>query len=165
VGAFSLREREQEREGEEEFLWFEKENGWQQDYLFASWDPPARGTRGQSARCEDAPAPRRRRSVTRSRISSTAPLPLEPRGQSASPWWTVRQERTDSPALSRGPSGLPFLFQLDIFRDKDLKKYLLGPLLKNNEGNLSYDAMYQLMLGNYAKASFTKIREQKQEIS
>jgi hypothetical protein len=34
-------------------------------------------------------------------------------------------------------------------------------LLKNNEGNLSNDAMYQIMLENYAKASFTKIREQK----
>jgi hypothetical protein len=42
--------------------------------------------------------------------------------------------------------------------------YLLGSLLKNNEGNLSNDAMYQSMLGNYAKASFKKIREQKQEI-
>jgi hypothetical protein len=37
----------------------------------------------------------------------------------------------------------------------------LGSLLKNNEGNLSNDAMYQIMLENYAKASFTKIREQK----
>jgi hypothetical protein len=42
-----------------------------------------------------------------------------------------------------------------------LKKYLLESLLKNYEGNLTYDAIYQLMLGNYAKASFTKIREQK----
>jgi hypothetical protein len=42
--------------------------------------------------------------------------------------------------------------------------YLLGSLLKNNEGNLSNDAMYQSMLGNYAKSSFKKIREQKQEI-
>jgi hypothetical protein len=45
-----------------------------------------------------------------------------------------------------------------------LKRYVLGSFLKNNEGNLSYDAMYQSMLGNYAKASFKKIREQKQEI-
>jgi hypothetical protein len=37
----------------------------------------------------------------------------------------------------------------------------LGSLLKNYEGNMTYDAIYQLMLGNYAKASFTKIREQK----
>jgi hypothetical protein len=42
-----------------------------------------------------------------------------------------------------------------------LQRYLLGSLLKNNEGNLSNDAMYQVMLENYAKASFTKIREQK----
>jgi hypothetical protein len=41
----------------------------------------------------------------------------------------------------------------------------LGSLLKNNEGNLSNDAMYQLMLENYAKARFKKNREQKQEIS
>jgi hypothetical protein len=103
---------------------------------------------GQSARCADGPAPRRGRSVIRSRTSRTAPLPLEPRGQSASPWRTVRQERMGSPAHLRGPSGLPFLFQLDIFRDKDLKKYLLGSLLKNYEGNLTYDAIYQLMLAN-----------------
>jgi hypothetical protein len=37
----------------------------------------------------------------------------------------------------------------------------LGSLLKNNEGKLSNDAMYQIMLVKYAKASFTKIREQK----
>jgi hypothetical protein len=37
----------------------------------------------------------------------------------------------------------------------------LGSLLKNNEEKLSKDAMYQVMLENYAKASFTKIREQK----
>jgi hypothetical protein len=37
----------------------------------------------------------------------------------------------------------------------------LGSLLKNNEENLSKNAMYQVMLENYAKASFTKIREQK----
>jgi hypothetical protein len=37
----------------------------------------------------------------------------------------------------------------------------LGSLLKNNEGNLLNDAMYQVMLESYAKASFTKIREQK----
>jgi hypothetical protein len=36
--------------------------------------------------------------------------------------------------------------------------YLLGSLLKNNEGNFSYDAMCQSMLGNYAKASFKRIR-------
>jgi hypothetical protein len=42
-----------------------------------------------------------------------------------------------------------------------LQGFLLGSLLKNNEGNLSKDAMYQVMLENYAKASFTKIREQK----
>jgi hypothetical protein len=89
------------------------------------------------------------------------PSPHEPRGQSASPWRTVRQERTDSPAHRRGLSDLPFLFQLDIFRDKDLKKYLLGSLLKNNEGNLSYDAIYQTMLNNYAKVSFKRIRGQK----
>jgi hypothetical protein len=41
----------------------------------------------------------------------------------------------------------------------------LGSLLQNNEGNLSCDAMNQLMIGNYAKASFKKNREQKQEIS
>jgi hypothetical protein len=46
-----------------------------------------------------------------------------------------------------------------------LQRYLSGSLLKNNEGNLSYDAMYQLMLENYAKASFKRDREQKQEIS
>jgi hypothetical protein len=67
----------------------------------------------------------------------------------------------DSPAHLRGQSDLAFLVQLDIFRDKDLKKYLLGSLLKINEGNLSYDAMYQIMLGNYAKASFKRIRGQK----
>jgi hypothetical protein len=44
-------------------------------------------------------------------------------------------------------------------RDKDLQGYLLGSLLKNNGGNLLKDAMYQVMLENYAKASFTKIRE------
>jgi hypothetical protein len=37
----------------------------------------------------------------------------------------------------------------------------LGSLLKNNEENLSNDAMYQVLLENYAKAGFTKIREQK----
>jgi hypothetical protein len=37
----------------------------------------------------------------------------------------------------------------------------LGSLLKNNKGNLSYDAMYQTMLGKYAKASFKRIRGQK----
>jgi hypothetical protein len=42
-----------------------------------------------------------------------------------------------------------------------LKKYLLGSLLKINEGNLSYDAMYQIKLGKYAKASFKRIRGQK----
>jgi hypothetical protein len=42
-----------------------------------------------------------------------------------------------------------------------LQRYLLGSLLKNNEEKLSKDAMYQVMLENYAKASFTKIREQK----
>jgi hypothetical protein len=42
-----------------------------------------------------------------------------------------------------------------------LQGYLLGSLLKNNEGNLLNDAMYQVMLENYAKASFMKIREQK----
>jgi hypothetical protein len=77
----------------------------------------------------------------------------------------VRQERTDSPSYRRGQSDLPFLFQLDKFQDNDLKKYLLGSLLKNNKGILSYDAMYQTMLGKYAKASFKRIREQKQEIS
>jgi hypothetical protein len=76
----------------------------------------------------------------------------------------VRQERMDSPAHRLGSFDLPFLFQLDIFRDNDLKKYLLGSLLKNYEGNLTYDAIYQLILGNYAKASFTKIREQKNKI-
>jgi hypothetical protein len=42
-----------------------------------------------------------------------------------------------------------------------LRKYLLGSLLNNNEGNLSCDAMNQLMLGNYAKESFQRIRGQK----
>jgi hypothetical protein len=37
----------------------------------------------------------------------------------------------------------------------------LGSLLKNNEGKLSNDAMYQVMLEKYAKASFAKIKEQK----
>jgi hypothetical protein len=127
-------------------------------------DAPAdspRCPRGQSARCADGPAPRRGRSVIRSRTSSTAPLPTEPSGQSVSPWRTVRQERTDSLTHLRGQSDLPFLVQLDIFRDKDLKKYHFGSLLKINEGNLSYDAMYQIMLGNYAKASFKRIRGQK----
>jgi hypothetical protein len=32
----------------------------------------------------------------------------------------------------------------------------LGSLLKNNEGKLLNDAMYQVMLEKYAKASFTK---------
>jgi hypothetical protein len=41
----------------------------------------------------------------------------------------------------------------------------LGSLLKNNKGNLSYDAMYQTMLGKYAKAIFKRIRGQKIEIS
>jgi hypothetical protein len=111
-----------------------------------------RSPRGRSARCADGPAPRRGQSVIHSRTSSTAPLPTEPCEQSASPWRTVRQERTDSPAHRREQSDLPFLFQLDKFRDKDLKKYLLGSLLKNNKGNLSYDAMYQTMLGKICKS-------------
>jgi hypothetical protein len=73
------------------------------------------------------------------------------------PWRTVRQERPDSPAHCRGQSDLPLHFQLDIFRDTDLKKYLLGSLLKNNEGNLSYDAMYQSMLGNMQMQASRKL--------
>jgi hypothetical protein len=42
--------------------------------------------------------------------------------------------------------------------------YLLGSFLKNNEGNLSCDAMYQSMLGNYAKAIFKRIRGQKHKM-
>jgi hypothetical protein len=42
-----------------------------------------------------------------------------------------------------------------------LQGYLLGSLLKNNEGNLSNAAMYQVMLEKYAKTSFTKNKEQK----
>jgi hypothetical protein len=40
-------------------------------------------------------------------------------------------------------------------------------VLNNNEGKLSNDAMCQIILVKYAKASFTKVREQKnkQEIS
>jgi hypothetical protein len=117
--------------------------------------------RGRSARCADDPAPQHGWSVICSRTSSIAPLPLELRGWSRPPWRTVLQEWPDSPAHCHGQSYLPLHFQLDIFRDKDLKKYLLGSLLKNNEGNLSCDAIYQSNLGNYAKASFKRIRGQK----
>jgi hypothetical protein len=37
-----------------------------------------------------------------------------------------------------------------------LQGYLLGSLLKSNEGKLLKDAIYEVMLEKYAKASFTK---------
>jgi hypothetical protein len=110
-------------------------------------DSPRRPPRTVLEVCGRSGAPTRTVRYSLQNIQNR-PSPLEPRGQSASPWRTVRQERMGSPAHLRGPSGLPFLFQLDIFRDKDLKKYLLGSLLKNYEGNLTYDAIYQLMLAN-----------------
>jgi hypothetical protein len=42
-----------------------------------------------------------------------------------------------------------------------LQRYVLGLLLKNNEGNLWNDAMYQVMLEKYVKGIFMKIKEQK----
>jgi hypothetical protein len=56
-----------------------------------------RHPRGRSARRADGPGPRRGRSVKASRTSRTAPLPHEPRGRSALPWRTVRQEQPDGP--------------------------------------------------------------------
>jgi hypothetical protein len=115
-------EREQEREGGEEFLRFEKEKGWQLPYLFASRDRPAHGTRGQSTT-----PPRTVREVRR---------------RSGAPAWTVRYSlqniqychspsraaRTVRVALTDGPLGADgqsgpspqtiqpsFSFQLGIF--------------------------------------------------
>jgi hypothetical protein len=122
----SFLEREQERE-EKRRPW----SGWRRErsacFIYiprpethprvAPADSP-RSPRGRSARCADGPAPRSGQSVIRSRTSSTAPLPSEPRGQSASPWRTVCQERTDSVAHRRGQSDLPFLFNLIYFEIK-----------------------------------------------
>jgi hypothetical protein len=100
-------------------------------------------------RCADGPAPRRRRFVIW-RTSSTTPIALKPHGRSSPHRWTVRAAPAGGPPSTVGQSGplcgqsvLPplFLFQLDIFRDKDLNMNLLRSLLKNNEGILPYDVM------------------------
>jgi hypothetical protein len=112
----SFLEREQEREREEVDLGrVGEEKGL---HLHPTpWDPPTRGTRGQSAaprgpsaRCADGSPPRRGLSVICSRTTSAAPPPHEPRGRSAPPWRTVRQEWPDSPAHCRRRSDLPFQF-------------------------------------------------------
>jgi hypothetical protein len=63
---------------------------------------------GQSARRADGPTPQRGRSVITSRTSRAAPLLHEPRGRSAPPWRTVRQEQPDSLAHCHGRSDLSF---------------------------------------------------------
>jgi hypothetical protein len=106
---------EQEREGGEGFLRFGKERGDNRlnfsrpgtHRRAARADSPRRPC-GRSTRCADGPAPRRGRSVIRSRTSSAAPLPHEPRRQSAPSWRTVRQERPDSPVHCRGQSDFSF---------------------------------------------------------
>jgi hypothetical protein len=113
-------ETEQEREGKRRpWSGWRRERGSLLHLHPAAWDPPARDTRRQSAE------PTRIVRVVRGRSGTSArtvcylfqniqycPSPHEPRGQSASPWRTVRQERTDSPAHRRGLSDLPFFFSL-----------------------------------------------------
>jgi hypothetical protein len=93
-------------------------------------------TRGQSTRCADGPAPRHRRSVICIRTSSTTPSATDLCGRSAPHRRTV----CHVPRTVR-PAPFFFLFQLDIFRDKDLNMNLLGSLLKNNEEIFPYDPM------------------------
>jgi hypothetical protein len=114
----SFLEREQEREGGRG-PW----SSWRRERFPASFTShslgPTRARHPQTVRraLADGPRgartvrpPRRGRSIICSRTSSAAPLSYEPRGRSALPRRTVRQERSDSPAHCRGRSDLPFQF-------------------------------------------------------
>jgi hypothetical protein len=96
-----------------------KEKGWLLDYIprpgshprAARADGP-RHPRGQSARRADGPDPRRGLSVIASKTTRDAPPSHEPRGRSALPWRTVRQEQTDGPPCCCGRSDLLFNFSV-----------------------------------------------------
>jgi hypothetical protein len=80
-----------------------------------------RHPRGQSARRADGPDPRRGLSVNASRTSSAAPSPHKPRGRSALPWRTVRQEQPDGPSCCCGRSDLLFNFSVKSLAIKSFK--------------------------------------------
>jgi hypothetical protein len=92
-----------------------KEKGWLLDFILWPGSHPRearaagpRHPRGQSARRADRPDPRHGQSIITSRTTSEAPPSDEPRGQSALPWRTVRQEQPDGPPYCCGRSDLLF---------------------------------------------------------
>jgi hypothetical protein len=102
-GLFSLREGKRKKIGSNCLRWRKGRSGWVDFIPRPETHPRAtradspRHPRGRSVRHADGPGPRRGRSVKASRTSGAAPLPHEPRGRSALPWRTVRQEQPDGP--------------------------------------------------------------------
>jgi hypothetical protein len=111
---FSLREGKKKEKGMNCLRWRKGKRDWNVIIPRPGSHPRAERAdgpqhhRGQSARRADGPDPRRGRSVVAFRTTSAAPLPHEPRGRSALPWRTLRQEQPDGPPRCCGQSKLLF---------------------------------------------------------